>query len=84
MLEMLMDGAGTPIFLGQRLPLAASAPNVNDGREDLPWGHRFSPAARLALIGPTLESLSNRKKRFNGDPKIIRYFPRFYWWHLGN
>jgi hypothetical protein len=81
---MLVNRAGAAKFLGQSLPLTAGAQNVNDGREDLPRRHRFSPAARFALIGPTVRPLSNRKECFNGGPKLIRYFPRFYLWHLGN
>jgi hypothetical protein len=83
-LEMQVNGAGAAQFLGKGFPLASGAQNVNDGRKDLPCRHRFSSAARFAFIFPTGRPLARRNQRFHDGPKLIRYFPRLYLWHLGN
>jgi hypothetical protein len=75
-LKMRMHCAGAAKFPRQRLPLAARAQHVNDGREDPPGRHGLSPRSRPALIDSIPPPTDPRDKRLYLRPKRIRNRPR--------
>jgi hypothetical protein len=75
-LKMRMHCAGAAKFPRQRLPLAARAQHVNDGREDPPGRHGLSPRSRPALIDSIPPPTDPRDKRLYLRPKRIGNRPR--------
>jgi hypothetical protein len=81
-LKILMHRASRAELPGQCFPLNAGAQNVNDGRKNLPRGHRLAAGTGLALVLPATFSLADRNQQLNLVPQIIRHCPRLELGHL--
>ena len=82
LLEVSVHGAGAAKLPGQCLPLTAGAQHIDNGRKNLPRGHRLSAPSGLAPVLAVRRPFPHRNQQLNLAPQHVRHCPRLYLCHL--